>query len=38
VTFSNWGQKTSVKAPAHSTSILKLAPPSSSGTTTTTGG
>ncbi len=38
VTFSNWGEKTSVKAPAHSTSILKLAPPSSSGATTTTGG
>jgi hypothetical protein len=38
VTFSNWGEKTSVKAPAHSTSILKLAPPTSSGATTTTGG
>jgi hypothetical protein len=38
VTFSNWGEKTSVKAPAHSTSLLKLAPPSSSGATTTTGG
>jgi hypothetical protein len=38
VTFSNWGEKTSVKAPAHSMSILKLAPPSSSGATTTTGG
>jgi hypothetical protein len=40
VTFSNWGEKTSVKAPAHSTSLLKLAPPSSSSatTTTTTGG
>ncbi|HWD55475.1 MAG TPA: hypothetical protein VG346_10145 [Acidimicrobiales bacterium] len=38
VTFSNWGEKKSVKAPAHSMSILKLAPPSSSGATTTTGG
>jgi hypothetical protein len=38
VTFSNWGQKTSVKAPAHSVSILKLAPPTSSGATSTTGG
>jgi hypothetical protein len=38
ITFSNWGEKPSVKAPAHSTSILKLAPPSSSGATTTTGG
>jgi hypothetical protein len=38
VTFSNWGEKTSVKAPAHSTSLLKLAPPSSSTTTTTAGG
>ncbi|HEY1652377.1 MAG TPA: hypothetical protein VGG09_10895 [Acidimicrobiales bacterium] len=37
VTFSNWGEKTSVKAPAHSSSILKLVPASSS-TTTTTGG
>ncbi len=38
VTFSNWGEKTSVKAPAHSVSILKLAPPTSSGATSTTGG
>jgi hypothetical protein len=38
VAFSNWGEKVSVKAPSHSTSILKLAPPSSSGATTTTGG
>ncbi len=38
VSFSNWGESTSLKAPAHSTSLLKLAPASSSGSTTTTGG
>jgi hypothetical protein len=38
VTFSNWGEHVAVSAPAHSTSLLKLAPVSSSGATTTTGG
>jgi hypothetical protein len=38
VSFTNWGEKVSQKAPAHSSSLLKLAPPSTSGTTTTTGG
>ncbi len=37
VSFSNWGEKLSQKAPAHSSSLLKLAPASTSGTTTTTG-
>lgn len=37
VSFSNWGEKTSEKAPAHSISLLKLASPSTSGTTTTGG-
>lgn len=38
VSFSNWGEHVTVSAPAHSTSLLKLAPVSSSGATTTTGG
>jgi hypothetical protein len=38
VTFSNWGEKTSQKAPAHSVSLLKIAPPSSSGSTSSTAG
>jgi hypothetical protein len=38
VSFSRWGQKTSLKAPAKSFSLLKLAPPSTSGATSTTGG
>jgi hypothetical protein len=38
VTFSNWGERVAVHAPAHSSSLLKLAPVSSSGATTTTGG
>jgi hypothetical protein len=37
VSFSNWGETAPVKAPAHATSLLKLAPASSSGATTTTG-
>jgi hypothetical protein len=37
VSFSNWGENAPVKAPAHATSLLKLAPASSSGATTTTG-
>lgn len=37
VNFSNWGQKISEKAPAHSVSLLKVAPPTS-GTTSTTAG
>jgi hypothetical protein len=38
VMFSNWGEHVTVSAPTHSTSLLKLAPVSSSGATTTTGG
>ncbi len=38
VSFSNWGEHVAVAAPAHSSSLLKLAPTSSSGATTTTGG
>ena len=38
VSFSNWGEHVSVPAPAHSSSLLKLAPASTSGATTTTGG
>ena len=38
VSFSNWGEHVSVLAPAHSVSLLKLAPTSTSGATTTTGG
>jgi hypothetical protein len=39
VSFSNWGEHVAVSAPAHSTSLLKLAPPSSAAAaTTTTGG
>jgi hypothetical protein len=38
VSFSNWGESASIKAPSKSTSLLKLAPASSSGATTTTGG
>jgi hypothetical protein len=38
VAFSNWGEQVAVPAPAHSVSLSKLAPPSSSGATTTTGG
>jgi hypothetical protein len=37
VSFSNWGENASIKAPSKSTSLLKLAPASSSGATTTTG-
>jgi hypothetical protein len=37
VSFSNWGENASIKAPSNSTSLLKLAPASSSGATTTTG-
>jgi hypothetical protein len=37
VSFSNWGERVSQKAPAHTFSLLKLAPASTSGTTTTTG-
>jgi hypothetical protein len=38
VIFSNWGQKISQKPPAHSVSLLKLAPPSASGGTSSTTG
>ncbi len=38
VTFANWGEKTSEKAPSHTVSLLKVAPPSTSGTTSTTAG
>ena len=38
VTFTNWGQKISEKPPPHSMSLLKLAPPSSSGASSTTAG
>ena len=38
VTFTNWGEKTSEKAPVHSVSLLKLAPPSASGATSSTAG
>ena len=38
VTFSNWGEHVSVQPPAHSVSLLKLEPTSTSGATTTTGG
>jgi hypothetical protein len=38
VSFSNWGEPVAVRAPAHSVSLSKLAPTSSSGATTTTGG
>lgn len=38
VSFSNWGEHVAVPAPAHSVSLTKLAPRSTSGATTTTGG
>ena len=38
VSFTNWGEHVSVQAPAHSSSLLNLAPTSTSGATTTTGG
>lgn len=38
VSFTNWGEQVSVSAPAHSVSLSKLAPKSTSGATTTTGG
>jgi hypothetical protein len=38
VSFTNWGQKISVKPPAHSTSLLKVVPSSSSGATSSTAG
>ena len=38
VSFSNWGEHVAVSTPAHSVSLLKLAPTSTSGATTTTGG
>jgi hypothetical protein len=38
VTFSSWGEKTSEKSPAHSVSLLKLVPNSSSSATSTTAG
>jgi hypothetical protein len=38
VSFSNWGEQVAVTAPAHATSLTKLAPKSTSGATTTTGG
>jgi len=38
VAFSSWGEKTSVRAPAHSVSLLKLVPGATSGATSTTGG
>jgi hypothetical protein len=38
VSFSNWGQRHEVPAPAHSVPLSTLAPPSTSGATTTTGG
>ena len=34
VSFSDWGENTSIKAPSKSTSLLKLAPASSSGSST----
>jgi hypothetical protein len=38
VSFSNWGEQVAVSAPAHSVSLLKLVPTSTSGATSTTGG
>ncbi len=38
VTFSKWGQTVAQKAPAHSISVTKLVPASTSGATTTTQG
>ena len=38
VSFTKWGEQVSIQAPAHSSSLLKLAPASTSGATTTTGG
>jgi hypothetical protein len=38
VSFTNWGQKVSEKPPAHSVSLLKLAPPSSSGANSSSSG
>jgi hypothetical protein len=38
VSFTNWGQKISEKPPAHSVSLLKVAPPSSSGSTSSSAG
>ena len=38
VSFTHWGEKISEKPPAHSTSLLKLAPPSASGATSSTAG
>ncbi len=38
VAFSSWGEKTSEKAPAHSVSLLKLVPGSTSSATSTTAG
>jgi hypothetical protein len=38
VTFSQWGQKTSVKIPAKAVSLLKLVPGATSGATSTTAG
>ncbi len=33
VTFTNWGEKTTDKAPAHAVSLLKIVPPSSTSST-----
>jgi hypothetical protein len=38
VSFTNWGEKTSEKPPAHSVSLLKVAPSSSSSSTSSTAG
>jgi len=38
VTFSKWGEKTSVSAPTSSSSLLKLVPSATSGATSTTAG
>jgi len=38
VTFSKWGEKTSVSAPGRSVSLLKLVPGATSGATSTTAG
>ena len=38
VSFSSWGEKTTEKAPAHSVSLLKLVPGTTSGATSTTAG
>ncbi len=34
VTFTNWGEKTTEKAPAHAVSLLKIVPPTSSTSST----